>query len=92
MRIDKAFESARRCRLICCLRASLPAIATVDPLVSIVLGVLAYDEHLRPGAAAISGEILCLAVLCAAAIYLSRLTVLEEIPALAADPASVGAH
>ena len=74
------------------LRASLPAIATVDPLVSIVLGVLAYDEHLRPGTAAITGEILCLGVLCAAAIYLSRLTVIEEIPASAADPASVGAR
>ena len=62
------------------LRASLPAIATVDPLVSILLGVLAYDEHLRPGSWAITGEILCLAMLCAAAIYLSRLTGVEEAP------------
>lgn len=74
------------------LRASLPATATVDPLVSIVLGVLAYDERLRPGAAAITGEILCLAVLCAAAIYLSRLTVMDEVPPVRSDSASVGAR
>jgi hypothetical protein len=31
------------------LVASLPATATVDPLLSIVVGVLVYDEHVRPG-------------------------------------------
>jgi hypothetical protein len=31
------------------LVASLPAAATVDPLLSIVVGVLVYDEHLRAG-------------------------------------------
>jgi drug/metabolite transporter (DMT)-like permease len=60
------------------LRASLPAIATVDPLVSIALGVLVYDEHLRPGAGPVAGELGCLVVLCAAAIYLSRLTAVQE--------------
>lgn len=55
------------------LRASLPVIATVDPLVSILLGVLVYDEHLRSGPAAIAGEIACLLVLFTAAIYLGRL-------------------
>lgn len=31
------------------LTASLPAISTVDPLFSVTLGVLVYDEHLRRG-------------------------------------------
>jgi len=31
------------------LTASLPAIATVDPLLSIVVGVMVYDEHLHRG-------------------------------------------
>jgi hypothetical protein len=56
------------------LRASLPAIAIVDPLASIALGVFVYDEHLRPGVAAMTGELACLLVLCAAAIYLGRIS------------------
>lgn len=56
------------------LRASLPAIATVDPLVSIALGVLVYDEHLRAGLGPITAEVGCLLGLCAAAIYLSRIS------------------
>ena len=56
------------------LRASLPATASVDPLVSIALGVLIYDEHLRTGPVAITAELACLTVMCAAAAYLSRLT------------------
>jgi drug/metabolite transporter (DMT)-like permease len=31
------------------LAASLPAISTVDPLASVAIGVLVYDEHLRRG-------------------------------------------
>ena len=31
------------------LTASLPAMATVDPLLSIVVGVLVYDEHIHRG-------------------------------------------
>jgi drug/metabolite transporter (DMT)-like permease len=60
------------------LRASLPAIAIVDPLASIALGVLVYDEHLRPGPVAMTGELACLLALCAAAIYLSRLSAGES--------------
>lgn len=67
------------------LRASLPATATVDPLLSITLGVLVYDEHLRPGAAAVSGEVFCLAVLCAAAIYLSRIRVRGSAASVPSD-------
>jgi drug/metabolite transporter (DMT)-like permease len=60
------------------LRASLPAIAIVDPLVSIAVGVFVYDEHLRPGLAAMTGELACLLVLCAAAIYLGRISADQE--------------
>jgi drug/metabolite transporter (DMT)-like permease len=67
------------------LRASLPAIATVDPLVSIALGVLVYDEHLRPGWPAVSAELACLLTLCAAAIYLSRLTGAQVVAESAAS-------
>ncbi|MDT7539027.1 MAG: hypothetical protein QOI82_2612 [Actinomycetota bacterium] len=60
------------------LRASLPAIAIVDPLVSIAVGVFVYDEHLRPGPVAMTGELACLFVLCAAAIYLGRIRADQE--------------
>lgn len=67
------------------LRLSLPATACVDPLVSIALGVLIYDEHLRTGPVAIAGELACLAVMCAAAAYLSLLT-----PEAPPGPVAVG--
>jgi drug/metabolite transporter (DMT)-like permease len=62
------------------LRASLPVTATVDPLVSIALGVLVYDEHLRPGTRAVTGSVACLVALCVAAIYLSRISGVQEAP------------
>jgi drug/metabolite transporter (DMT)-like permease len=62
------------------LRLSLPATASVDPLLSIALGVLIYDEHLRTGPLAIAGELGCLAVMCAAAAYLSLLTPQASAP------------
>lgn len=60
------------------LRASLPAIATVDPLVSIALGAFVYDEHLRTGAAALVGELVCLTVMCGAVFWLSRVSSATE--------------
>jgi hypothetical protein len=54
------------------LTASLPATATVDPLASIALGVLVYDEHLRPGATAALGLTALLMVLGTATVQLSR--------------------
>jgi drug/metabolite transporter (DMT)-like permease len=54
------------------LTASLPAMASLDPLLSVALGIIVYDEHLRTGAGAVTGEILSLAALAAAAIALSR--------------------
>lgn len=54
------------------LSASLPAIATVDPLLSIVIGVLVYDERIARGP--LSGAMLCLilALLVLAVVQLTR--------------------
>lgn len=68
------------------LRASLPAIATVDPLVSITLGVFVYGERLRSSLGAVIAELLCLLVLCVVAIYLSRLTGVQEAPERSGRP------
>jgi hypothetical protein len=54
------------------LAASLPAIATVDPLLSIAIGVLVYDERIRHGPAAGTGLGLLLLLLGVAVIALSR--------------------
>lgn len=54
------------------LTASLPAIATVDPLLSVALGVFVYDERLRPGVVAGVADAVFLMSLSAAAIFLSR--------------------
>jgi hypothetical protein len=54
------------------LTASLPAIATVDPLLSIAVGVLLYDEHLRTGPAAGLGLVALLLILGISVIQLSR--------------------
>lgn len=60
------------------LTASLPAIATIDPLVSVALGAGLYDERLRSTPAAVLGEIACLALLSAAAVFLSRVRAARE--------------
>lgn len=67
------------------LTASLPAIATVDPLLSIALGVTVYDERLRHGGAASLGLAVVLLVMGAALIQLARIEAVEEQKALAAD-------
>jgi hypothetical protein len=54
------------------LTASLPAMSTVDPLLSIAIGVVVYDEHLRSGPAAGAGLIALLIVLGTAILQLSR--------------------
>lgn len=43
------------------LTASLPSISTVDPLLSVTIGVLVYDEHLRRGP--LSGAVLLVLLL-----------------------------
>ncbi len=55
------------------LSASLPAITTVDPLVSVVLAVAVFDEPLRHGPLAIAGQVAGLALLTTAAVILTRL-------------------
>ncbi|HEX8082103.1 MAG TPA: DMT family transporter [Jatrophihabitans sp.] len=54
------------------LTASLPAIATVDPLLSIVVGVLIYDEHIHRGPWSGLGLVALLALLGAAVIQLGK--------------------
>lgn len=54
------------------LAASLPAIATVDPLLSIALGVIIYDEQIRHGLASGLGLGALLLVLGVAVIKLAR--------------------
>lgn len=64
------------------LNASLPAMATLDPLLSVVLGVIVYDEQLRTGLWDTVGEVVSLAALALSAVALSRLTAdREEMPA-----------
>ncbi len=57
--------------------ASLPAMATVDPLLSVAIGVLVYAEHLRRGP--LDGTVLLalLLLLAAAVIQLSRVGAAE---------------
>jgi hypothetical protein len=54
------------------LTASLPAMSTVDPLLSIAIGVVVYDEHLRSGPVAGVGLIGLLVILGTAILQLSR--------------------
>jgi hypothetical protein len=54
------------------LRISLPVITTVDPVVSLVIGVAVFDEHFRTAPAALLGELIGLAVVLVAAVALSR--------------------
>jgi drug/metabolite transporter (DMT)-like permease len=55
------------------LSASLPAIAVVDPLVSILIGVTVFDENLRHTPAAITGQVVCLGLLAVSGVVLARL-------------------
>lgn len=62
------------------LAASLPATATADPLVSVLLGVVVFDERLRTGAGAVGLTVLSLAALCASVAALSRVRAVVEHP------------
>ena len=62
------------------LTASLPAEATVDPLFSIVIGVVVYDEHIRGGPGAGAALIGLLLVMGLAVIQLLRTPELVEPP------------
>ena len=54
------------------LSSSLPAITTVDPVVSLVIGVAVFDERFRSGPGDLVGEVLGLALVVAASIGLTR--------------------
>jgi drug/metabolite transporter (DMT)-like permease len=54
------------------LRASLPAIAVVNPIISLVIGVAIFDEPFRTGPGYLAGEALGLALIAAATVGLSR--------------------
>jgi drug/metabolite transporter (DMT)-like permease len=60
------------------LTASLPAIATVDPLLSVAIGVWVYDERLNRGPVAVGAEIGFLALMSLAAVMLSRVQGVAE--------------
>lgn len=54
------------------LRTSLPAMVTSDPLASLVIGVVVYDETLRTGAWAVTAQAIGLAAMLVGAVALSR--------------------
>lgn len=54
------------------LSASLPAIQTVNPVLSVLLGVVVYDEQLRHGALALAAEAVGLSAALLASAVLSR--------------------
>ncbi len=60
------------------LNTSLPAIATVDPLLSVALGVIVYDERLRTSPPAVAAEAALLLGLALASIALSRLNATND--------------
>jgi hypothetical protein len=59
------------------ITASLPAAASVDPLVSIIIGVLVYDERLRRGFLAVVALMVLLLLLGLAVIRLTQSPVAE---------------
>ena len=59
------------------LTASLPAISTVDPLLSIAIGVLVYDEHIHRGPLSGAVLLLLMLVLATSVIQLGRIEAVE---------------
>jgi hypothetical protein len=55
------------------LGSSLPAITTVDPVLSLVIGVAVFDERFRNGPADLVGEVIGLALVIVAAVGPHRL-------------------
>ena len=54
------------------LRVSLPVVTTVDPIVSLLIGIAVFDEPFRTGVPYLVGEAAGLAVVIVAAVALSR--------------------
>lgn len=68
------------------LNTSLPVIATIDPLLSVALGVAVYDEQLRTGPAAVAAQTVLLIALAVAVTKLSRLNAAGEGRVVAPPP------
>jgi drug/metabolite transporter (DMT)-like permease len=64
------------------LTASLPAIAAVDPLLSIVVGVLVYDEHIHRGPWSGVGLVALMLMLGVSVIELGKVDNVERVEAL----------
>ena len=62
------------------LSASLPAITAIDPLASIVLGVLLFDEQLHGTTWAAAGETAALLLLAFSIVKLARAEHLSSVP------------
>jgi hypothetical protein len=62
------------------LTASLPAIATVDPLLSIAIGIVIYHEHVRHGSGAGFGLVMLVLFMGVAAIQVSRAGQVPKVP------------
>lgn len=54
------------------LSASLPAVMTADATLSVIIGVAVFDERFRNGPVALLGEVVCLMLVIASAVVLSR--------------------
>ena len=70
------------------ISASLPAIATINPLLSIAVGVLVYDEHISRGPGGGTLLIILLVLLCAAVVQLTRTADTGERAGRSATPTS----
>ncbi len=64
------------------LTASLPAIAAVDPLLSIVVGVMVYDEHIHRGPWSGVGLLALMLMLGVSVIELGKVDNVERVEAL----------
>jgi len=67
------------------LTASLPAIATVDPLLSIVVGVLIYDEHIHRGPWSGAGLLALMLLLGLSVVELGKVDTREREAALSSS-------
>jgi drug/metabolite transporter (DMT)-like permease len=68
------------------LNSSLPIIATVDPLLSVALGVVIYDEQLRSGPGAAAAQTLLLVALAIGVFKLTRLNAASDNPEISQAP------
>jgi len=62
------------------LTASLPAMATVDPLLSIVVGVMVYDEHIHRGPWSGAGLVVLMLLLGVSVVELGKVDAADPVP------------